>query len=235
MSLFQLMFVTNHISTFLVMWLLVTSVLRDSISLTYCFYHISFKIFSKKWRCPYYCFNNLFGAILMFFRTYEYTISSMTKCCHLNGYDFIKHCLLISFDMFVNINKYLYILYIFACYLFLLPCIYSRTLAHVATVTCWLYPTLNKFYLILSILTYLKHTNAQWTGNAKNYLNIFRIWFAQLQRVCCILRSYKLFDQFTSSLPNLPLHFEVWWFECWLYYCLVLLLGAPFHFHLGQS
>ena len=54
--------------------------------------------------------------------------------------------------MFVNINKYLYILYIFACYLFYCLCIYSRTLAHVATVTCWLYPTLNKFYLILSYL-----------------------------------------------------------------------------------
>ena len=129
-----------------------TSVLLDSIRLTYCFYHISFKIFSKKWRCPYIVsiiYSELYWCLL---RTHDYRISSLTKCCHLNGYDFIKHCLLISFDMFVNINKYLYILYIFACYLFYCLCIYSRTLAHVATVTCWLYPTLNKFYLILSYL-----------------------------------------------------------------------------------
>ena len=36
--------------------------------------------------------------------------------------------------------------------LFILCAIYSRTLARVATVICWLYPTLNKFYLILSYL-----------------------------------------------------------------------------------
>ena len=94
-------------------------------------------------------YSELYWCLL---RTHDYIISSLTKCCHLNGYDFIKHCLLISFDMFVNINKYLYILYIFACYLFYCFCIYSRTLAHVATVICWLYPTLNKFYLILSYL-----------------------------------------------------------------------------------
>ena len=118
MSLNQWMFVVNHISTFLVMWLPVTSVLLDSIRLTYCFYHISFKIFSKKCRCPYVVsiiYSELYWCL---WRTHEYTISSLTKCCHLNGYDFIKHCLLISFDMFVNINKYLYILSIFACYLF---------------------------------------------------------------------------------------------------------------------
>ena len=42
-------------------------------------------------------------------------------------------------------------LYIF-CMLFILSAIHSRTLAHVATVICWLYPTLNTFYLILSHL-----------------------------------------------------------------------------------
>ena len=51
--------------------------------------------------------------------------------------------------------------YLFACYyyfmlrLFIL-CYICRTIALVATVICWLYPTLNKFYLILSyILSYL--------------------------------------------------------------------------------
>ena len=158
MSLYHRMFVVYHISTFLVMWLPVTSVLLNSIRLTYCFYHISFKIFSKKWRCPYIVsiiYSELYWCLL---RTHDYRISSLTKCCHLNGYDFIKHCLLISFDMFVNINKYMYILYIFACYLFYCLCIYSRTLAHVATVTCWLYPTLNKFYLIYLILSYLRNS-----------------------------------------------------------------------------
>ena len=49
--------------------------------------------------------------------------------------------------------------YLFACYyyfmlrLFIL-CYLCRTIALVATVICWLYPTLNKFYLILS---YLNH------------------------------------------------------------------------------
>ena len=33
--------------------------------------------------------------------------------------------------------------------------IYSRTIASIANVFCWLYPTLNKVYLILSILSYL--------------------------------------------------------------------------------
>ena len=37
--------------------------------------------------------------------------------------------------------------------LFILCAIYSRTLARVATVICWLYSTLNRFYLI--ILSYL--------------------------------------------------------------------------------
>ena len=151
MSLYQRMFVVNHICTFLVMWLSVTSVLLDSICLTYCFYHISFKIFSKKWRCPYIVsiiYSELCWCLL---RTHEYTISSLTKCRHLNGYDFIKHCLLISFDVCKHQQISVYIVHI--CMLFiLLPCIYSRTLAHVATVTCWLYPTLNKFYLILSYL-----------------------------------------------------------------------------------
>ena len=47
--------------------------------------------------------------------------------------------------------------YLFACYyyfmlrLFIL-CYLCRTIALVATVICWLYPTLNKFYLILSYL-----------------------------------------------------------------------------------
>ena len=50
--------------------------------------------------------------------------------------------------------SYLYILYIFACYLFIhcMCVIYSRTLALTAIVICWLYPTLNKFCLILSHL-----------------------------------------------------------------------------------
>ena len=157
MSLYQRMFVVNHISTFLVMWLPVTSVLLDSIRLTYCLYHISFKFFSKKWRCPYIVsiiYSELYWCLL---RTHEYTISSLTKCCHLNGYDFIKHCL---FDIFLYVCKHhqisVYIVHI--CMLFiLLPCIYSRTLAHVATVTCWLYPTLNKFHLILSYLIDPQH------------------------------------------------------------------------------
>ena len=42
-------------------------------------------------------------------------------------------------------------LYIF-CMLFILSAIYCRTLAHVDTVFCWLYPNLNKFYIILSYL-----------------------------------------------------------------------------------
>ena len=48
----------------------------------------------------------------------------------------------------------LYILYIFACNLYIVVVcfIYSRTLAPRATVICWLYPTQNKFYLILSYL-----------------------------------------------------------------------------------
>ena len=46
--------------------------------------------------------------------------------------------------------------YLFACYyhfmlrLFIL-CYLCRTIALVATVICWLYPTLNKFYLVLSL------------------------------------------------------------------------------------
>ena len=42
---------------------------------------------------------------------------------------------------------------VYTCILFvLLLFIYSRTLAPVAIVICWLYPTQNKFYLILSYL-----------------------------------------------------------------------------------
>ena len=48
--------------------------------------------------------------------------------------------------------------YLFACYYhFMLRlcilCYLCRTIALVATVICWLYPTLNKFYLILSYLS----------------------------------------------------------------------------------
>ena len=60
------------------------------------------------------------------------------------------------FTMYITLIKSsLYILYIFACYLYIVVVcfIYSRTLALGATVICWLYPTQNKFYLILSYLT----------------------------------------------------------------------------------
>ena len=40
----------------------------------------------------------------------------------------------------------------------LLHVIYSRTIAPVANVFCWLYPTLNKIYLILSYLIIRKHS-----------------------------------------------------------------------------
>ena len=58
------------------------------------------------------------------------------------------------FTMYMtHITSSLYILYIFAWYLYIVVCfIHSRTLAPGATVICWLYPTQNKFYLILSYL-----------------------------------------------------------------------------------
>ena len=59
------------------------------------------------------------------------------------------------FTMYITLIKsYLYILYTFACYLYIVVVcfIYSRTLAPGATVICWLYPTQNEFYLILSYL-----------------------------------------------------------------------------------
>ena len=151
MSLYQRMFVVNHISTFSVMWLPVTSVLLDSIRLTYCFYHISFKIFSKNGDALY-CFNHLFGAILMSFmdpRLYNFIFNKMLSLKWLWFYQTLP------FDIFWYVRKHqqIYVYIVHICMLFiLLPCIYCRTLAHVATVTCWLYPTLNKFYLILSYL-----------------------------------------------------------------------------------
>ena len=50
--------------------------------------------------------------------------------------------------------------YLFACYYYFMSrlcilCYLCRTIALVATVICWLYPTLNKFYLILSYLIFL--------------------------------------------------------------------------------
>ena len=47
--------------------------------------------------------------------------------------------------------------YLFACYYYFMLrlcilCYLCRTIALVAIVICWLYPTLNKFYLILSYL-----------------------------------------------------------------------------------
>ena len=101
---------------------------------------------------PLYCFNHLFGAILMSFtdpRIYNFIFNKMLSLKWLWFYQTLP------FDIFWYVCKHqqisVYIVHI--CMLFiLLPCIYSRTLAHVATVTCWLYPTLNKFHLILSYL-----------------------------------------------------------------------------------
>ena len=73
------------------------------------------------------------------------------------------------------ILSYLYILYIFACHLFIhCTCvIYSRTLALVATVICWLYPTLNTFYVILSYVKYPAFEN--WLSARLRYLQ-FATW-----------------------------------------------------------
>ena len=98
---------------------------------------------------PLYCFNHLFGAKLMSFtdpRIYNFIFNKMLSLKWLWFYQTLP------FDIFWYVCKHqqisVYIVHI--CMLFiLLPCIYSRTLAHVATVTCWLCPTLNKFYLIL--------------------------------------------------------------------------------------
>ena len=48
----------------------------------------------------------------------------------------------------------------------LLHVIYSRTIAPVANVFCWLYPTLNKIYLILFILSYLMKNKTKWELSA---------------------------------------------------------------------
>ena len=40
--------------------------------------------------------------------------------------------------------------------------IYSRTIASIANVFCWLYPTLNKVYLILSYLVLISSHGLQW-------------------------------------------------------------------------
>ena len=171
MSRYQRMFVVYHISTFLVMWLPVTSVSLDSIRLTYCFYHISLKIFSKKMAMPLYCFNHLFRAILMSFtdpRLYNFIFNKMLSLKWLWFYQTLP------FDIFWYVCKHqqisVYIVHI-CMLLILLPCIYSRTLAHVATVTCWLYPTLNKFYLILSYLMciiFFIMSNPGWVFNCSS-------------------------------------------------------------------
>ena len=106
---------------------------------------------------PLYCFNHLFGAILMSFtdpRIYNFIFNKMLSLKWLWFYQTLP------FDIFWYVCKHqqisVYIVHISMLFI-LLPCIYSQTLAHVATVTCWLYPTLNKFYLILSFLIFI-HT-----------------------------------------------------------------------------
>ena len=135
------------------MWLPVTPVLLDSIRLTYCFYQISFIIFYKKIEMPLYYFNHLFRAILMYFtdlRIYNFIFNKMLSLKWLWFYQTLP------FDIFWYVCKHqqISVCIVHICMLFvLLPCIYSRTLAHVATVICWLYPTFILSYLVLSYIT----------------------------------------------------------------------------------
>ena len=129
---------------------------------------------------PLYCFNHLFGAILMSFtdlRIYNFISNKMLSLKWLWFYQTL------SFDIFWYVCKHqqisVYIVHI--CMLFiLLPCIYSRTLAHVATVTCWLYPTLNKSDLIWSdlILSYLiiSYLILSWKATKSSKYGHFKEW-----------------------------------------------------------
>ena len=69
-------------------------------------------------------------------------------CLYDRLYIYVCVCVLLHTSYHICI----YCIYLHAIYLFILRVIYSRTLALAATVICWLYPTLNKSYLILSYL-----------------------------------------------------------------------------------
>ena len=102
------------------------------------------------------------------------------------------------FTMYITLIKSsLYILYIFACYLYIVVVcfIYSRTLAPGATVICWLYPTQNKFYLILSYLILFINaslclnelmTRQDWIGIVANWYSayIFVIFIFTYIHIC---------------------------------------------------
>ena len=82
--------------------------------------------------------------------------------------------------------------YLYACYyhfklcLFIL-CYLCRTIAVVATVICWLYPTLNKFYLILTwgdllptarvhIRLTSSFVESIWVSQAKTIIKFYTTW-----------------------------------------------------------
>ena len=110
------------------------------------FYHICFAYYSSK---------------LFTFHTFE-SKSIITKWFHAiihHKVRFITFYCIFCWPCNMPVHIAHSWLHIF-CMLFILSAIYCRTLAHVATVFCWLYPTLNKFilsYLILSYLASMRH------------------------------------------------------------------------------
>ena len=76
----------------------------------------------------------------------------------------------------------------------LLHVIYSRTIAHVANVFCWLYPTLNKIYLILSYHRRQSYRHHHHHENgyemAPGSEHDLEIWLQTLHVVICIIRGH---------------------------------------------
>ena len=93
---------------------------------------------------------------------------------------------------------------------------YIRTLVHVATVTCWLHPTLNKFYLVLSCLVLsnkskINQRNSDWL----NHQQCDSWWLSSpwgawsstlghqlycLSRVCFVSRAEQGLSQWEQTL-----------------------------------
>ena len=98
----------------------------------------------------------------------------------------------------------------------LLHVIYSRTIAPVANVFCWLYPTLNQIYLILSYLV----NKTKW-GRKLNNLIDFKLYAA----VCCV--SYMAIATWgKTALRHISKYFQIFHFvDYWLSPLLRLKMG----------
>ena len=71
--------------------------------------------------------------------------------------------------------------------------IYSRTIASIANVFCWLYPTLNKVYLILSF-----HSLTHCSQDTENVLPLFQYSVLYWSYFCVLDVRHQLFNKIAS-------------------------------------